>query len=367
MDIQTAKKVITAASKADDAVIMEGPHGIGKSAIVKQFAEENGYHLEELFLSHQEVGDLIGIPHTIEKDGEMITCWSKPPWLQRMESAQKIGKPSILFLDELNRAPIDVRQSALQLVLERKIHEHSLPVIDDQRTMIVSAINPADEYQVDEMDAALLDRFLNLKIEVDAPAFLAWGRNANLNRMVLDFISEYPDRLHWMPTEDGTGSSPRSWAKLANYMDNIDEIEEEILFPIIKGKVGTEIAAQFFQFIKNYEDVVKVEDIENLVNQKSETVGNIEELAEHVSELLSSTETIHKTELAHQLAQKYMPKDNILVFLAFLYSLEIEICVAFLKGYRKDEPDFYKKLAAIDTELNDKELFKKIVQASDRS
>lgn len=367
MDIQSAKEIIKAAALADDTVIMEGAHGIGKSNIVKQFANENEYHLEELFLSHQEVGDLIGIPHTLNSDGMTITTWSMPIWLQRMHKAAAQGKHSVLFLDELNRAPIDVRQSALQLVLERQIHEHFLPVVNGTRTLVVAAINPASDYQVDELDPALLDRFLHVFVEADAPAFLKWGRKNSVNNIVLDFIGEFPDRLHWTPTDGGIGATPRSWAKLGDFMDNVKEIPEEILFQVMKGKVGSELASQFYSFYKNYVDVIKAEDIEAIVEDNKDSTETIEELAELINERMAKTEAIRKTEMAHQLAQRNMKKENILPFLVYMYSLEIEICVAFLKSYRKDEPELYKKLAAVDTELNDKKLFKRIVQAADRS
>ena len=367
MDIQSAKEIIKAAFLADDTVIMEGPHGIGKSNIVKQFANEDDFHLEELFLSHQEVGDLIGIPHTIEHEGLTLTTWSMPIWLQRMHKAAAQGKHSVLFLDELNRAPIDVRQSALQLVLERQIHEHALPIVNGVRTLVVAAINPASDYQVDELDPALLDRFLHVMVEADAPAFLKWGRKNNVNQTILDFISEFPDRLHWTPQDGGIGATPRSWAKLGDFLDNIDKIPEEVLFQIMKGKVGTELASQFYTFFKNYINVVKAEDIEALVNENKDTTETIEELADLIAEKMSKSEAIQKTEMAHQLANRNMKKDDILPFLAYMYSLEIEICVAFLKGYRKDHPELYKKLAQFDTELNDKNLFKRIVTASDKT
>ena len=148
-------------------------------------------------------------------------------------------------------------------------------------------------------------------------------------------------------------------------MDNVKNISEDILFQIIKGKIGTEIGSQFYTFYKNYVDVIKMEDIEKIVNDNKEELKNIDDLAELITDKMASTEAIQKSEMAHQLADKYMNKKDILVFLAYLYSLEIEICVAFLKGYRKDEPKKYKKLAQVDTVLNDKQLFKRIVRAAD--
>lgn len=367
MNIQSAKAVIKAAVAADDAVIIEGIHGIGKSQIVQQFAKEEEYHLEELFLSHQEVGDIIGIPFDFEdEDGNRITSWSIPIWLQRFNEAAAAGKKCILFLDELNRAPTDVRQSALQLVLERKIHEHTLPVVNGERTMIVSAINPADEYQVDELDPALLDRFLHINIEVCAKTWLTWAKVNDINNIVIDYIIENSKKLHWTPQDGGTGASPRSWSKLSNYMHNLEDIDTEILFQIIKGKIGKEIGSQFYSFAKDYVKVIKVEDVEAIVKEHKDA-DTIEEIASHITELMGEAEAIQKSEMADKLRVKYANKKDMLPYVAYLYSLEIEICVSYLKAQKSDNPDEYKKLAAFDSELNNKKLFLRIIQAADRT
>jgi hypothetical protein len=366
MDIYYAKSVIKAAMMAGDTVIQEGKHGIGKSQVVNQFAKEENLFKVDLFLSNQDIGDLIGIPDTIMIDGEKVTTWSVPIWLQRMRMAAALGQVCILHLDELNRAPVDIRNGAMQLILEGKIHEHELPIVNLQKTMIVASINPADDYQVDELDPAMLDRFLFISVEAVAETWLIHAREVDVNSVVRDFISEYPDRLHWTPADGGIGSTPRSWTKLGKYMDNVDQIPEEILFQIMKGKVGTEIASQFYAFYEHYIDVIKVEDIEKVVNDNVDTVQDIEELGGLIHDLMHKTEAIQKSDLAIQLANKYMPKDDIMVFLAYLYSLDIEICVAFLKGYKKDDNVLYRKLAEIDTKLNNKLLFKRIVQAADR-
>ena len=245
MNIDQVKQVIKAAAAADDTVLIEGKHGIGKSDAPKDFAAKEDYHFEPLFLSHQEVGDIIGIPSDIIDGDIKITTWSIPPWLHRINQAAARGQRSILFLDELNRAQIDVRQSALQLVLERQIHEHVLPVVDGFRTMIVSAINPPEEYQVDELDPALLDRFLHIIADVDYKSWLKWAREHKINQIVRDYIAEHPDKLHWTPEDLSRGTTPRSWAKLSNYIDNIKTIPEEILFQIIKGRVGVAVGSLF--------------------------------------------------------------------------------------------------------------------------
>ena len=366
MDIEDVKYIIEAAAMSDDAVIIEGDAGLGKSAIVKQFATENNYHIETLFLSHNEVGDLVGIPRVIEMGEALITSWSIPIWLQRMYQASNSGKRCVLFLDELNRAPIDVRQSALQLVLERQIHEHILPVTNGVRTLVVAAINPADKYQVDELDPALLDRFLHITVEPDAKAWLNWARKEKINPIVRDFITEFPDRLCWNPADNGIGASPRSWAKLGSFIDNADKIKEEIMFQIIKGKIGMQVGSQFYTFMKNYIHVIKMKDIEDIVNKNKDKIKTIEELADLIKVKIERAEAIQKGELAKQLRDKYSEENDVLPLLAYLYALEVEICVAFLKGFKKDDPKGFKKIVDLDVKLNNKELFKRIVQASDK-
>lgn len=362
MDINTAKLAIKAADLASDTIIMEGTHGIGKSSIVKQYAKENSLHIEELFLSHQEVGDLIGIPSTVEIDDETVTIWSKPIWLKRIEQNAHKGVRTVLFLDELNRAPIDVRQSALQLVLERQIHEHILPQVDGLQTMIVAAVNPSDDYQVDELDPALLDRFLHIAVEADVKAWINYSRSINTNEMVIDFITQHPDRLFWQPADGGIGATPRSWTKLGSYIDHASEIPPEIMFQVMKGKVGRELASQFYSFYKDYASVITIDDI-------IETIGDtgnyetIEEAAEPVIDLICDLEVIQKTEFANQLLSRFNKEPMLL--LVYLYALPMEVLVAFLKQMKTNNTAQYKVLATLDGELNNKALFKKIITASE--
>ena len=159
------KEVLNIAHKAQSAVHMIGDHGIGKTEIVKQFAESQGYHCEVLQLTVMDTGDLIGIPETIEKDGERVTAWAKPIWLQRVNQANKEGKHVVVFLDELGRASVDIRQASLQMVLEGKIQEHSLGELDNLKSLIVVADNPADDYDSAEFDGALEDTIVDFNFE----------------------------------------------------------------------------------------------------------------------------------------------------------------------------------------------------------
>jgi len=370
MKISEIVPLLTQAQVVNDTVLMTGVHGIGKSDVVKQWARENNVHLEILFLSNQEVGDLVGIPHNIEVDGKVIERWSVPSWLDRLNEANKAGIKTALFLDEISRAPADVKQCALQLVLDKKIHEHKLPSLGDNDTLIIAADNPDNGYyQVEPMDPALLDRFLSVEVEVDVETWLDWARAHKINKVVCAFISDNPSKLHFIP-EDGeigenVSATPRSWSMLSRYIDNFNNVDNNIKYPIIAGKVGKAIAAQFINFLDNYKSIISAKDIEDLTNELLQKTKNIEKIGDAVKELTSESETIQLTEIALTLVNKYIdnkPQDAY-PLLALMYGLNIEVLVSVLKKISSDSKDNYKKLVAMDVEINNKQLFTRAAKA----
>ena len=429
MNIQTAKLVIAAANLANHTVIMSGPHGIGKSTSVKQYAKESKKHCVELFLSHMEMGDVLGLPRTAEVAGVLTTTWSAPDWIQAIinrafpaevslddlhfndenfkkfvinsSSIEKLhhaipratlnalysefyglfndelhlisnqtniiykkAQECVLFLDELNRAPIDVRQGTMQLILEKELHCHKLPYINGRQTQIVAAINPAGDYQTDELDPALLDRFVFIEVEADAKIWLEYARTGNLNDIVRAYIAEHPKDIFTYSAEgkEALGATPRSWEKMCDFMNVIDKIPAEIQFDIFKGIIGTTTASKFLQFFNNYSKVVKIADVEKTITKAKKKDPSLSYVSSEVAKLLEKQESIQKMEMAEQFYAKYISKtgDAAYPLLAYLYSMDIELLAAFLKQQKANDMTNFNKLAQLD-EPNGKELFKKVV------
>lgn len=429
MNINHAKKIITAASMANHTVLLSGPHGCGKSSIVKQFAKENNYFCQELFLSHMEPGDVLGIPRTVKIGGIPTTTWSAPDWINAIinkafpyevkledlifgdEAFQKFvinsssieklhhaiprgtlnslycqfynlpqgelyltknqtnitykyAVPTVLFLDELNRAPIDVRQGTMQLILEKELHCHKLPYINGKQTQIVAAINPSSDYQTDELDPALLDRFVFLNVEADVKAFLEYARAKNLNDIVRAYLSEFPKDIftHSRDSKDPIGATPRSWEKMSDFMNVIDKIENEVHFDIFKGIIGEITAASFLRFFNNYSKVIKLADVEKLIVKAKKKDPSLSYVSAEVAKLLEKQEAIQKMEMAEQFYAKYINKtdDAAYPLLAYLYSMDVELLTAFLKQQKANDMTNFNKLAKLD-EPNGKELFKKVI------
>jgi len=243
-----------------------GPAGIGKSAIVKSAGSEAEYdRVIDLRLATQEAGDLIGFPKTV---GE-FTYWTLPSWWplrkgmtrpngEVVERDEKV----VLFLDELNRAPQDVRQCIFQVLTEYKMHTHELP----EGCKIVVAINPADgSYQVEEIDKAMTSRMQMINVSTDLDQFSTWGKQNGVYEKILDFLQVHPELVN---SEKGgqDGSSfpcPRTWTYLSEeYTTGSLTHGDEDEFECIAGLVGKEAAAAFTRFLKeNYKKFVTAKEI----------------------------------------------------------------------------------------------------------
>jgi len=209
MNVQTTKIVLKACIKKRITPMVWGKHGIGKSQVVKQIGIELGFdEVVDLRLGQMEVGDLIGMPvqeyycplchTTFGTAGNILNCpvckqndkkeiqivgrtiWLPPSWFPQN------GTKKLLFFDELNRGRLDVQQAAFQIVLDRRIHTHIIP----DNCGIVCACNPSGaDYYVQELDPALLDRFLNIKFTPDTKEWFSWARNHEIISEVIDFIA----------------------------------------------------------------------------------------------------------------------------------------------------------------------------------
>jgi len=343
MNIGKINKAIDIAYKAGDNVHMVGPHGIGKSEIVGQWAKENGFHFEVLQLPILEVSDLIGMPDITDTKFGKVTNWAAPEWVQRVKEKNSEGTPALIFLDELGRASIDIRQASLQLVLEKRVNEHYF-----EDVVFVVADNPSDEYDSADFDAALEDRFMSFNVEADIGGWLKYARKADVKPVITDYLAEFNEKLHFTPESDGEkGSSPRAWKKLSDSLKvNTDE---DFVYSLIVSKVGKTVGSSFFHFYNNYIKVIKPEDvIQNIGITDITSKAGQKKAAKKLSTLTKGIEVISAQELAQKILKEIKtnpgdyPKETMIVFLA---SLNMEVAASILKSWKEskdsDDSQFY--------------------------
>ncbi len=237
-------------------VLLRGRHGVGKSQVVYQTAENLGLKVIERRASQMTEGDLVGLPST---DGD-TTSFNPPDWF-----AAACREPVALFLDEVDRATIEVRQGIFELTDSRKLNGHTL----HPQTVIFAAVNGGDhgaQYQVGEMDPAELDRWTVFDVEPTIEDWLNWAKD-NVHALVWDFINQ--NRGHLEHTDDFEPNkvypSRRSWDRLNQTLTRADVLVEgqssSTVFNLAASFVGFEAAVAFNDFVKEYSRQVAITDI----------------------------------------------------------------------------------------------------------
>lgn len=235
-------------------IMLIGKHGIGKSQIITQFYQTKKMKVVAFFLGQMsDPGDLIGLMHKDEKTGHSEFL---PPYWWPTD-----GKPIVLFLDELNRARPEILQSVQDLTLNKTLAGKHLP----KGSIIISAVNEGEEYQLTDLDPALVSRFNLYEFAPTVEDWLLWANDKGIDGRVIAFIQknhhfldpeEVFDSKDGLSTGLGLNKTPdrRAWEKVSNLIKPFDEISD-FHSKILAGIVGIKAA---MNFKKSVETILKV-------------------------------------------------------------------------------------------------------------
>lgn len=267
MDIKTFKR-LASRLPADIAILMKGPTGVGKSHLAKSMAKELDLPFIDVRGSTMDEAKVTGIPD-FEVSRELgVSTFVLPSWFVR-----SCREPVVLCLDEFNRSMPQVMQAFFQIVLDRTLGNdaNGMPMMLHPQTRIVAAANFGAEYDVNEMDPALLRRFWVIDLEPTTADWIDWAVTAGVDAVTIDFIRNHPEHLRVEPGSVESGSvvpTPASWHRLDSSLRHMDLIPSELagigdslIYPLSMGFVGTEAAIAYSEFIKNYEKVISAKDL----------------------------------------------------------------------------------------------------------
>lgn len=296
MNIKDSKRLMSLAMKANAPYILVGHSGIGKTQITEQVAKEvfPNHKFVTVMASQCDVGDFIGIPDitTLEavdakgkKKVSKVTSWARPEWMPH--------EPCVIFLDELNNARPDVESAMLQLVLERRIHTHSL----HPDSYICAAINPATaEYTTANiMSSALVKRFMVIPFEPLASEFIEWaGNKGNFDAKLLAFLKFRPDLSGAekpLDTLIKMEPCPRVWNMVNNVYQVINKegnaSDRELVKDLLSTTVGIAATGVFLSWLDTQDKPVTLADIVKSPKKAIERYQGFHEAARN--DLIAST------------------------------------------------------------------------------
>jgi hypothetical protein len=133
----------------------------------------------------------------------------------------------------------------MDLTLNRTLAGKSLP----EGSRIISAVNDGEEYQLTDLDPALVSRFNIYEFKPTVSEWLVWAQKQNLDSRVIDFIAENPDMLdgsEFRREDQGLGKTPdrRGWERVSQILQNNEP--DCFLKSVIAGIVGMAASAKLF-------------------------------------------------------------------------------------------------------------------------
>lgn len=219
-------------------VFIWGPPGIGKSAIVQQFAGQVDLPCVSLLGSQLAPEDLIGVPQIV--DGKSRFC--PPTMIAR-------ATPYCLFLDELNACSHEVQKAFYSLIHERRLGEYELP----RGSIVIGAGNRAqDSAIVRPMSSALLNRMIHIQLQTSHRDWLEWAHANEIHPIVIEYVQNRPDHLWSQPPKtEEPFSTPRSWHMLSDALKEYGEEPDEVAVDLLaSGCLSPAHAGQFRAFVK---------------------------------------------------------------------------------------------------------------------
>ena len=273
---------------ATQNIMLVGKHGIGKSEILTNYFQNEGMKVVTLFLGQMsDPGDIIGLPSKIETKDSKGNVTSQtdftPPYWFPID-----GKPIVLFLDELNRARPEILQTVMDLTLNRKLAGKLLPT----GSRVIAAVNDGEEYQLTDLDPALVSRFNIYEFKPTVEEWLNWAVANKLDNRVVNFIQDNPTWLDGDTNDkkknayQGLDKSAdrRAWKKVSDVMLKVDIIKD-IHKKIIAGIIGAAATAAFVRSAQQNNTITG----KDLLTKYDKTIKNIEKYQLHEFAILNES------------------------------------------------------------------------------
>jgi len=249
--------LLTSENTKNKAILIEGPTGVGKTAITRQIAVENGWKIIDVRLAGMLPEDIRGIPYT--------ETWSDKRAMKEMGVYDQ-SRPSIKYIltsqlakafeenvdgiidfEEINRAHPDSIQAIFQLVGDRCMDDKVL----GDKWRIVGSINPDDsgDYQVNNLDIAFKRRWKVFRIKYDLSAFLKYAKEKKMHKVVIDFLTENADKLS--NNDPQFLINPAVWENVSDELYSYNQDTISLAAVSLQSTLGKSIGYEIDQRLKN--------------------------------------------------------------------------------------------------------------------
>ncbi len=256
--------------EAQRPVFLMGPPGIGKTAIMKQTANELGIGFVSYSMTHHTRQSALGLPYIEHKHFGGVECAVSEYTMSEIiaavyENMESTGnKEGILFLDEINCVSETLAPAMLLFLQYKEFGRHRVP----DGWIVVTAGNPPEyNKSVREFDIVTWDRLKRIDVEPDYEAWKEYAYVRLTHPAIMSFIENNRSNFYRIEsTVDGkVFVTARGWSDLSDMMRVCEDIKEPVDEQLIRQylqnpKIAKEFAV-YYDLFRKYRSDYQVDKI----------------------------------------------------------------------------------------------------------
>ena len=251
-------------------IILMGPPGIGKTAIMEQIAQELGVGLVSYSMTHHTRQSALGLPYIERKTyGGKEYAVSEYTMSEIIASVYDMMEDTglregILFLDEINCVSETLAPSMLQFLQYKVFGRHRVP----EGWIVVTAGNPPEyNNSVRDFDVVTWDRLKRIDVEPDYDVWKEFARKSGVHPAVTTYLDiKRADFYSMETTVDGRSFvTARGWSDLSDmirlFERNALPVDESLVCQYLQDRRIARDFAVYYDLFNKYRADYQVDAI----------------------------------------------------------------------------------------------------------
>lgn len=263
-------------------MLLIGPPGIGKTAIMEQAARECRTGLIAYTITHHTRQSAVGLPQLVTKTFRDMEYTMTEYTMSEIvgsvyEYQERTGyEEGILFLDEINCVSETLAPTMLQFLQYKMFGNHKVP----EGWIIVAAGNPKEyNRSVRELDMAVMDRVRTLHVEADFTVWKTYALQHGVHPVILSYLELHPEHFYQvtLTREKREFVTARGWEDLSVILLEYErqglDVDRNFMEEFLRApKIASDFAA-YYQFCQARCSAYQMTDlIENRLTEEERSM-----------------------------------------------------------------------------------------------